>query len=457
MITDKIKSELTQIVGKERFFDDPEEILSFSYDAYILTSEPDVVIYPETTEDVSGIMKIAHREKIPVTCRGSGTNISAASLPVKKGIALCFTKMNKIIEVNTRDRYVIVEPGLINGELQKVLAKEKFFYPPDPGSMNVSTIGGNIAQNAGGPRCLKYGVTSDYVLAMEVVLASGKIVRFGSRNVKDVTGYKLSSLFCGSEGTLGIITEATLRVVPIAESHRTMLATYDDLEDTANTVADIIGSGILPVAMELMDKTVINVVADASGMSLPREAEGMLLIEVDGVEEAVEKEMGRITEKARANGARDVTVARTQKESDDLWAARRLAYGAFARLAPNCIVEDVTVPVSNVPKMIKATREIVDRYQLHVGILAHAGDGNMHPLIAHDPKDKDELKRIEQAAKEIFETGVSLGGTLSGEHGIGLAKAEFLPLVMNQDTLDLMADIKQTLDPNGILNPGKFI
>jgi glycolate oxidase len=321
----------------------------------------------------------------------------------------------------------------------------------------VSTIGGNVAENAGGPRCLKYGVTADFVLGMEVVLANGKTMRFGSTNVKDVSGYNLTSLFCGSEGTLGLVTEITLRVMPLPETYRTILAIYSDLDQAANTVADIIGSGILPAALELMDKTTINVVEDANRLGLPRQAAAMLLIEVDGIEEAVEREMNKIVEKARSNGATEVNQARTPAERDNLWKGRRSVYSAFARLGPSVVVEDATVPVSNVPKMVRGIREIAEKHRIQIGILAHAGDGNMHPVISTDIRNQDEWRRVEAATREIFELAVSLEGTLSGEHGIGLAKAKFLPLVRNDATREVMAAIKTVLDPHGILNPGKFI
>jgi glycolate oxidase len=297
----------------------------------------------------------------------------------------------------------------------------------------------------------------DYVLSLEVVLAEGEVIRFGSRNVKDVTGYRLSGLFCGSEGTLGIVTEITLRVVPLPEAARTILAVYDDLDATAATVSDIIGSGIIPAALELMDKTVVNAVEDSAAIGLPRDAEGVLLIEVDGVEEAVEKQMRLIVEKAGACGAREVIEARTPAERENLWTARRSIYGVFARLAPDCIVEDATVPVSRVPEMIRRIREIAKRHQLRLGILAHAGDGNMHPMFATDIRDKDEWQRVEAANREIFELATGFNGTLSGEHGIGLAKREYLPLALDDASLAFMARIKRCVDPKGILNPGKFV
>ena len=454
---DHIRKTLVGIVGRERFLDKPEDLLSFSYDADVREALPDAVILPNTTEEVSRIMSLASERKIPVTARGAGSSICGASVPVKGGLVLSFTQMDRVLEVNTRDRYCIVQPGVVNGSLQKVLGRDGFFFPPDPGSMAFSTIGGNVAQNAGGPRCLKYGVTVDYVLGMEVVLASGEIIRFGSRNVKDVTGYRLSSLFCGSEGTLGIVTEITLKVVPLPEAYRTVLAVYDDLDATAATVSAVIGAGILPAAMELLDKVVINVVEDAFGVGLPREAVGMLLIEVDGSEAAVEKEMARIVAMTRASGARSIQEARTAAERDDLWQARRAAYSVFSRLAPDCIVEDATVPVSRVPEMIRGMREIMTRHRLHAGILAHAGDGNMHPLIATDKRNAAEWQRVEAACAEIFELAMTLSGTLSGEHGIGLAKMKYLPMALDDATRRFMATIKTAVDPHGILNPGKAI
>ncbi len=457
MLETQIKNELIKIVGKDRYLDRLEEISCYAYDAFLVESLPDAVIFPETTKEVSKILQTASRYKIPVTGRGAGTSLCGASVPITHGIVLCFSKMDRIIQVNTRDRHIIVQPGVVNADVQKALLPFRFFYPPDPGSMNTSTIGGNIAMNAGGPRCLKYGVTSDYILGMEVVLASGKVIRFGSKNIKDVTGYKLSSLFCGSEGTLGIITEATLKVMPMPEAVKTLMVTFDDLDNTAKAVTDIIGSGILPVAMELMDKLTLNAIEDSANLGLDRKAEGSLLIEIDGVKEACEKEMNQIIEKVKKNGAVNIQTAASELEREKLWTARRSAYGVFAKLAPDIITEDVTVPVSKVPLMIRQIMEIADRHGLKAYILAHAGDGNMHPMIPTDKENKEDWEKVEKAFSEIFQAAAKLGGTLSGEHGIGLAKAPYLPLVMNKDTMEFMRTIKQAVDPDLILNPGKFV
>jgi len=452
-----IKKKFHAIVGADRFRDRPEDLLSYSYDAFTVESAPDLVLLPVCTAEISEILKLADEHRIPVTARGAGSSICGAPVPVDGGIVLSMTMMNRILETNTADRYCIVQPGVINSHLQDELAKTDFFYPPDPGSMAFSTIGGNLAQNAGGPRCLKYGVTSDYVLGMEVVLACGDVIRFGSRNVKDVTGYRLSGLFCGSEGTLGIVTEITLKVLPQPEACRTILAVFKDLDDSAATVSDIIGAGILPAALELLDKVLINVVEDANNIGLPREAEGLLLIEVDGNEDQVEKELALITGKARNNNAVDIQQARTPAEREDLWRARRSLYPCMARLKPNCIVEDATVPASKLPEMIRGIRAIIDRHGLLAGISAHAGDGNMHPLIACDMRDHEEMARVDQAIEEIFKLAMTFNGTLSGEHGIGIAKRKYLPMSLDEPTLNFMHTLKQAIDPHGILNPGKAI
>lgn len=457
MLNSDVKLELVAIVGSDRYIDQPEVLSCYSYDSFAEEATPEAVIFPLSTEEVAAVMCIASREKIPVTARGAGTSVCGGPVPVRHGIVLCFSKMDRIITINTRDRHAVVQPGVINGDLQKALAPHGFFFPPDPGSMNFSTIGGNVAHNAGGPRCLKYGVTVDYVLGMQVVLASGKVVRFGSKNIKDVTGYNFSALYCGSEGTLGLVTEITLRVVPRPETIQTLLISFDSLDNTAKAVSDIIGSGILPAAMELMDRMTINAIEDSVQTGLPREAEGTLLIDVDGTREACDRERRQILAKVQEHGAVNIQEAYTSSDRDRLWTARRAAYGVFAKIAPNIVSEDVTVPVSRVPEMIRKIVEITSRYNLRAGVLAHAGDGNMHPLVCTDRENQEEWQRVEKAFAEIFKAAADMEGTLSGEHGIGLAKAEFMPLVIDQDTRDFMALIKHAVDPDNILNPGKFV
>ncbi len=452
-----IISDLKAIVGEKRCFDTPEKLLCYSYDAYFEEAMPDLVLFPVSRDEVSAIVTVCSRCRIPVTARGAGTSVCGASIPARGGVVLCFSKMNRILEINTRDRYVVVEPGVVNADLQKALAPSGFFYPPDPGSMAVSTIGGNVAQNAGGPRCLKYGVTADYVLGMEVVLASGEVMHLGSRLINGVSGPRLSGLFCGAEGTLGLVTQVILKVLPLPESVFTLLVTFDNLDNTARSVADIIGAGILPAAMELMDKTTLQTIEAKAGIGLPVDAEGTLLIEVDGAVQACEKEIEKITQKVQANGATNIDVARTPEQREKLWQARRSVYGVFAKLSPNLFSEDITVPASKIPEMTRTIVEIVNRYNLTVGVLAHAGDGNMHPMIPADKADREQWIRVEKAYDEIMAAAAGLNGTISGEHGIGLAKPHFLPLIMDQNSIEFISIIKNAVDPDNILNPGKFV
>ncbi len=457
MFNNSLKDRLITLLGRENVLDSIEELSCYAYDSFLEESLPEIVVLPKSTTEVAAVVEIAATNKIALTARGAGTSVCGAPIPVKRGIVLCFSKMNKVLEINTRDRYAVVEPGVINGDLQKKLAPLGFFYPPDPGSIMISTIGGNVALNAGGPRCLKYGVTMDYVLGMEVVLPSGKIINLGSKNIKDVTGYKLSALFCGSEGTLGLITKIILRITPQPETARTVLVTFADLDNTAKAVSEIIGSGILPVAMELMDSITIREIENTLNLGLDTEAAGTLLIEVDGTAETCRREMGRIVEKVNDYGALSLQEAATSAEREELWKARRFAYPVFAKIGPDIITEDVTVPISKVPAMIAKIREILNAHDIRAGILAHAGDGNMHPLIPVDKSDTEQMKRVNQAIEEIFAAAVPFEGTLSGEHGIGLAKAEFLPLVLDDNTREFMSVIKKAVDPDNLFNPGKFV
>jgi glycolate oxidase len=457
MIDERIANELRGIVGNESYFDGPEDLINYSYDGFLPEAKPDAVLFAVSTEQVSAVVKVAYREGIPVTARGAGTNIVGGTVPVKGGLVLVFTRMNRILEINPADRYAVVQPGVVNAHLQAAVAKQGLFYPPDPASLNVSTIGGNVAENAGGPRGVKYGVTRDYLLGLTVVLADGRVVHTGGRTAKNVTGYDLTGLFCGSEGTLGIVTEITVKLVSKPPVQRSIQAIFSDLDGAGRAVAKIKEAGIVPVAIELMDPVVINLIEDSHHIGLPREAAGLLLIQVDGQEETVAREVERIAQFCGEQGAAEVRVSLTQEEDELLWLARRSAFGVMARSRPNCVVEDVTVAVSHLPTMVRDIVAMARKHRVTVGVLAHAGDGNMHPLILCDRRDEDEWHRVEEFSKELFERAVELGGTLSGEHGIGLAKDRFLPLVMNEATRQLMGEIKSTLDPKGILNPGKFV
>jgi len=429
----------------------------YSYDAFMVKGMPEAVLLPVSTDEVSRVMKVASREKIPVTPRGAGTNLTGGSVPTRGGITLSFTKMNRIVDIDKENRHAIVQPGVINMEFQKELAKRGLYYPPDPGSMAVTTMGGNVAENAGGPRAVKYGVTKDYLLGLEVVLPSGEVLRTGGKTLKNVTGYNLTQLFCGSEGTLGLITEMTLKLIPLPETKRTLQAAYQSMGDAGKTVSKVFEIGILPVALEILDKTFINIIEDYTQLGLPREAEALLLIEVDGPESAVVPQSERLTKLCQEMGAHEVKVAKTVAENDEIWRARRSAYGAEARLRPTAIAEDCTVPVGNLVAMFQEVAKIAEKYKLLIPVVAHAGDGNLHPQILTDIRDKEEMERVMKAIDEISIKAVELGGTLTGEHGIGIAKREILPVELGEAAMEVTRNIKKAFDPLNIMNPDKVV
>ncbi|MGB9700853.1 MAG: FAD-binding oxidoreductase [Thermodesulfobacteriota bacterium] len=458
MLSKEILKELTKIVGPERILTSREDLLTYAYDAYVEEFLPDAVVFPKTAEEVSRILKMAGQKQFFVTPRGAGSGLASCGLAKRGGIILCFTQMNRLLEINRANRYAIVEPGVVISELQQEVEKAGLFYPPDPGSASVATIGGAVAMNAGGMRGIKYGVTRDYLMGLEVVLPSGAIIKTGSITNKDVTGYDLTRLLCGSEGTLGLITKVTLKLLPKPKFKRTLQAIYNKIDEAGQTVSKIVEEGIIPATLELMDNTVIRALEDFAHLGLPTDAQAILVLEVDGDDlEYVEKQTNIIADFCRGQGARDVRVSRTDKESEQLWMARRAAFGAVARLRPNCVIEDATVPVSHLTQAIKEIIAIAQRNKVQIAVLAHAGDGNLHPLVLCDLRDKEEMKRVDKAMDEIVDLAISLGGVLSGEHGIGIAKAKYLSRQISPPVLELMRTIKKTLDPQGILNPGSFL
>jgi len=457
MIIDSIADEFRSIVGDEWFLDTPEDLVVYSYDGFLPEFKPSGVIVPGDRDEISKIMGVANREKINIIPRGAGTNICGSSVAREGGIIIAFHRLNKILEIDRESMCAVVQPGVVNADLQKAVAGYGLMYPPDPASMFVSTIGGNVALNAGGPRGVKYGVTRDYLLGLEVVLPSGEVINTGGKALKNASGYDLTRLMCGSEGTLGILTEIIIRLVPLAPARATLQAIYSDLDDAATTVSAIIGSGIVPATLELIDRTVLDVISDYGGARFSKEAEALLLIEVDGEESLVEAQGKRIEEFCKERGAVQVERASTPEEAEKLWQARRTAFGAVASLRPNCIVEDATVPVKMLPAMIRKIVEITKKYDLKIGVLAHAGDGNLHPLIMTDLRDREEMARIDKAMEELYETAIGMGGTLSGEHGIGIAKDRFMGMEFNEASIELMRGIKRVFDPNNILNPGSFL
>jgi len=457
MISKAIADDFRTIVGQEWFLDTPEDLATYSYDGFLPEFMPDAVIVPGGAEEISKIMQLANREKINIIPRGAGTNICGSSVAREGGIIIAFHRLNKILEIDPDNMCAVVQPGVVNADLQKEVAVYGLMYPPDPASMFVSTIGGNVALNAGGPRGVKYGVTRDYVLGLEVVLPTGEVIRTGGKTLKSVSGYDLTRLMCGSEGTLGIITEVTLRLVPLPPAKATLQAIFSDLDDAAKTVSAIIGSGIVPTTLELMDRVILDVIGDYGGAQFHEDAEALLLIEVDGEDVLVGKQ-GKIIERfCKERGAVFVERAGTAEEAEKLWQARRTAFGAVASLRPNCIVEDATVPVKRLPEIIRKIVELAEKYQLKIGVLAHAGDGNLHPLIMTDLRDKDEMARVDEALDELYEAAIGMGGTLSGEHGIGIAKDRFMGMEFSERAIQIMRGIKRVFDPNNILNPGSFL
>ena len=457
MLSESIKKECRAIVGDTWFLDSPEDLATYAYDGFLPEFKPDAVIVPGSTEEISQIMKLANREMFYVTPRGAGTNICGGSVAKKGGIIMAFHRLSSIVEIDTDNMCAVVQPGVVNADLQKAVAVHGLMYPPDPASMFVSTIGGNVALNAGGPRGVKYGVTRDYLLGLEVVLPSGDVIRTGGKAIKSVSGYDLTRLMCGSEGTLGIITEITVHLVPMPPAKATLQAIFADLDDATRTVSAIIGSGIVPTTLELIDRVVLEVIGNYGGAKFRQDAEALLLIEVDGEGALVEAQGKRIEDFCKKRGAVEVERAETSEEAEKLWQARRSAFGAVARLRPNCIVEDATVPVKGLPEIIRKIVELAGKYQLKIGVLAHAGDGNLHPIVMTDLRDREEMARVDKAMEEMYEAAMAMGGTLSGEHGIGIAKNRFLDMEFNRSAIEIMRGIKKVFDPNGILNPGSFL
>jgi len=449
-------SHLQKIAGKDCVLSTPEDLAVYSYDGTFAEHCPDVVVLPRNIEQVSQVLKFASEEGIPVVTRGMGSGMAAASVPFNGGITLAMTRMNRILEIDEVNATVHTESGVITADLQAAVEKRGLFYPPDPSSIKHSTIGGNIACNAGGPRCLKYGVTGDYVLGLTVVLADGTVLHIGGKCIKDVVGYDLNALFTGSEGTLGVITEALLRLVARPRFARTALAEFPSLEDASRTVNAILTAGIVPATLELMDETAIACIEEALCLGLPLDVEAILLIETDGAgEAAVLQEIEAIEKICQGNGARRVNVARDESERSKLWQARRSVSPALARKSPNKLGEDITVPRGAIPEAIRRIKAISAKYGLPIVVFGHAGDGNLHPNILFDKRDSEQWARVEHMVAEEFAVALELGGTLSGEHGVGALKRPYMEQAQGPAAIEVQKRIKATLDPANILNPGK--
>ncbi len=448
---------LKSILSAERVLTSAEDLVPYAFDGTAaLKQRPGAVVFPVSTEEVAACVKLARDKSVPVVTRGSGTGLSGGSVPVAGCLVICVVKMDRLIEVDEKNLTLTAQCGVITKEIDDAAARVGLFYPPDPGSMKISTIGGNVAENSGGLRGLKYGVTRDYVMGMTVVLPDGTATFLGNKCVKDVAGYSMKDLFIGSEGTLGIITEVILKVLPRPKARKTMLALYDTMAAAAETISAIIAAKIIPCTLEFLDRVTVGCVEDYAKIGLPTDVEALVLMETDGHPVVVEEEAEQMMALARAHGAREVRAAADEAEGSRLAAARRNAFSALARVRPTTILEDVTVPRSELARMVAFIDAVAKKHRLQIGTFGHLGDGNLHPTFLTNERDHEEMHRVEVALVEIVEETIRLGGTVTGEHGVGLAKKAFLKQQLGEGSYELMRTVKRALDPQGLLNPGKI-
>src|SRR6266496_603314 len=448
---------LRRVLGPEEVLTMKEDLIPYSFDGTAAMQQmPGCVVFVRDAQQIRGVLRIAYETRTPVVTRGSGTGLSGGSLPSADCIVLCTVKMNRILELDRANLTMLTEPGATTLEIADAAAGAGLFYPPDPGSMKISTIGGNVAENSGGLRGLKYGVTRNYVMGLEVVLPDGSVAWMGNKCVKDVAGYSLKDLFVGSEGTLGVITKVLLRLIPKPQAKKTMVATFAQMDSAAEAVSAIIAARIIPCTLEFLDRMTIHCVEDYAKIGLPLDCEALLLIESDGHPAVVDEEAARMETICRDKGCLEIRLARDDAEATKLASARRTAFSALARVAPTTILEDATVPRSELAKMIRSVETVARKYKLRIGTFGHMGDGNLHPTFLTDERNQDEMHRVEEAFKEIFDEAIRLGGTITGEHGIGLAKKSFLPKFAGDAQMRVMRELKRALDPNHILNPGKI-
>ena len=459
MASQALIKDFEDLIGKENVFTSDADLQSYSFDSAVLEPViPALVLRPTTTEQLGLCVKKLYDNGIPMTVRGAGTNLSGGTIPDHSDTAVVLTTgLNRILEINSNDLYAVVEPGVITADFAAAVAKKNLFYPPDPGSQAVSTIGGNIAENAGGLRGLKYGVTKDYLMGVEFFDATGETVKTGSRTVKCVTGYNLAGMLIQSEGTLGIISQAILKLVPPPKASKALMAVFDDMQNAAEAVAGIIAAHVLPCTLEFLDNNTIVRVDDFTKAGLPRDAAAILLIEVDGHPAQVADDAEAVERVLKENKAVAVHVPKDAAEKFKLWEARRMALPVLARCRPTTVLEDATVPRSQIPAMMKAVNEIAAKYKVEVGTFGHAGDGNLHPTFLCDKRDAEEFKRVEAAIDEMFDTAIPLQGTLSGEHGIGTAKSKWMEKETSRGTILFSQRLRRALDPKGLLNSTKLV
>lgn len=452
-----ILSGIERIVGREGVLTADTDLRAYSFDATSnWRSMPEAVVFPITTDQVAGVMRLANDSSIPVTVRGAGTCLSGGPIPVYGGIVLCTTRMNRIVDIDRENFTVLVEAGVVLNELNQELSRQGFFFPPDPQSFLAATIGGCISENAGGPYAVKYGVFRHYLLGMTAVLSNGTILKLGGRTMKNVTGYDLPQLICGSEGTLAVVTRVLLRLLPLPESKQTVLATFGDVRRAGEAVAKIRSGGVVPAKIELIDNWILQRVEERMPLGLPLSAEAVLLFELDGAAETVKRESAQVTELCRACGADVVRPARDAKEAENFWTARRAGFSAIFGNAPTVLAEDVTVPVSRIPDLVDRIKRIAGENDVTIVMIGHAGDGNFHPSVLTDMADAAHYARAQKAVDAIFKAALEYGGAISGEHGIGLEKKKYLKDAISREEIGLLKQLKAVFDPKGILNPGKI-
>lgn len=459
MLTDNLIKELNKAIPKENILSDEAERYVYSFDASNNQQNkalPDAVVFVENIEQVLKVVKIANEQMTPIICRGAGTNTVGACVPTHGGIVLNFSKMNKILEINPENMTARVQPGVVVGDLQKAVEKQGLFYPPDPSNLKISTIGGSIAQNSAGARCFKYGATKDYIIDMLVVMANGELIRTGSNTIKNATGYNLGSIFIGSEGTLGIVVEATIKLIPKPEETQVIMAYFDTVEDSIYAVNKIIEKQVFPATIDFMDKNAIQTVEKFYPTGLLCDKESALIIELDGYNTEISRQRETICEILRTNNAANIQYSRTKEEAEHIWAARRSSMAACTKLKPNVTTDDIIVPRSNLAKLVKGVQDICTRHNLTVCLVGHVGDGSVHPQIPIDYNNKNEYKHYKIAKSEIYQLTTRLGGIISGEHGIGLEKKAYITQVVDGGALGYMRQIKKIFDPKNILNPYKI-
>jgi glycolate oxidase len=456
MLVPRLIEELKKIVGPDNIATDRQELICYSYDATQMEFLPDAVVHPAGAAEVSEILKLANREKFPVFPRGAGSGFSGGSLPKGGGVVLVTTRMDRILRIDTENLVAEVEPGVVTEQFQIAVEKLGLFYPPDPASLKFSTLGGNVAECAGGPRAVKYGVTKDFVMGLEVVLPTGEIIRTGGETYKGVVGYDLTKLMCGSEGTLGVITKIVLKLLPYPDARKTMLAIFDSIDGAATAVSTIIRGKIIPTTLEFMDHATLQCVDRRFNLGLPAEGRAVLIIEVDGDRDLIEKQAGQIRELISGLGLVQFRVAKDAAESDDIWKVRRLVSPSLRDVNPDKFNEDVVVPRSKVPDVIRKIEKIATTYDIPIVNFGHAGDGNLHVNVMIDREIPGMEEKAHHAIEEVFRAALELGGTMSGEHGIGLSKQPYIPLELSEAQIGAMKAVKKALDPENVLNPGKI-